>query len=121
MGEQPIGPEEQARDLLGQFPGWQIWIVPRPGGDAMWCARPSPLIRCDSPEELAATIRAAHNEVGPESVVLASPRGYAARVKRLREQKEAVAAAWIRMKAQRRRPAQRGISPPSQGIPPDVA
>jgi len=54
-------------------------------------------------------------------VVLASPRGYAARVKRLREQKEAVAAAWIRMKAQRRRPAQRGISPPSQGIPPDVA
>jgi hypothetical protein len=121
MGEQPVGPEEQARDLLEQFPGWQIWIVPRPGGEAMWCARPSLLIRCDSSEELAATIRAAHDEVGPESVVLASLRGYAARVGRLREQQEAAAAAWIRMKAQRRRPAQRRASRPSRDIPPDVA
>jgi hypothetical protein len=116
-----MGPEEQVRTLLRQFPGWQIWIVPHEGGGAAWCARPSLLIKCESAEDLAATIRAAHNEVGPESVALASLRGYAARVRRLREQQEAAAVAWMRMKAQRRRPGRRGAARRSHGSPPSVA
>jgi hypothetical protein len=116
-----MGPEEQVRRLLRQFPGWQIWIVPYEGGGAAWCARPSLLIKCESADDLAATIRAAHNEVGPDSVALASLRGYAARVRRLREHHEAAAAAWMRMKAQRRRPVRSRPARPSHGSPPSVA
>jgi hypothetical protein len=121
MGRQPTGPEEQVRKLRRQFPGWQIWIVPCQGGGPVWCARPSLLIRCENSEDLAATIRAAHNEVGPESVVLASLRSYAARIRRLRELEEAAGVAWLRRKAQKRRPARRRLAPSSRGIPPDVA
>lgn len=116
-----MGPEEQVRKLLRQFPGWQIWIVPNQSGGAVWCARPSLLVKCETAEDLAATIRAAHNEVGPESVALASLRGYAVRVRRLREQQEAAAVAWMRMRAQRRRTVRRKAGRPSQGSPPSVA
>jgi hypothetical protein len=51
---------EALADLQDQFPGWQIWYVPRAVGGAIWCARPegktSPVLNEDSPERLAALI-----------------------------------------------------------------
>jgi hypothetical protein len=98
VGE-PAGPEEQLLDLRRRFPGWQIWYVPYEPDGGTWCARPQILIRCGSAEDLAASIGAAHDEVIPESVALASSRDYATRVRRLREQQEAAGAAWRRRKA----------------------
>jgi hypothetical protein len=76
---------ERRRELEWQFPGWEIWYVPREPDGATWCARPQLLINADSPEDLAAAIRAAHSPVVPESLLLGSGRGYPAGVRRLRE------------------------------------
>jgi hypothetical protein len=86
---------EQLRDLERRFPGWQIWV-----SGPTWCARPWPLINCDSPEELAERIRTAHSQPPDGSPSLASWRSYVARVRALREYEEAAAATWKRMKAE---------------------
>ena len=104
----PVGTEGQLLDLRRRFPGWQIWYVPYEPDGGTWCARPQILIRSGSAEDLAASIRAAHDEVVPESVALASSRGYGTRVKRLREQQEAAGAAWRRRKARPGRPVPYG-------------
>ena len=70
-----MGHGERRRELERQFPGWEIWYVPREPDSATWCARPQMLINADSPEDLAAAIRAAHSQVSPDSLLLASPRG----------------------------------------------
>ena len=114
MGREPVGHGERRRELERQFPGWEIWYVPRGPDSATWRARPQMLISAGSPEDLAAAIRddlAAHSQVIPDSLLLASPRGYPVRVRRLRELEESAGAAWRRMKAQRRRPARRRVSP----------
>jgi hypothetical protein len=111
MAGKPEERDERKRELEERFRGWRIWYVPRQGGGAWWCAHPLPLLNCDSPEELAGTIQAAHREVVPETLAVASPRGYAARVRRLREQQEAAVADWQRMSARPRRPRRR-VSPP---------
>jgi len=98
-----VGHGERRRELERQFPGWEIWYVPREPDSATWCARPQMLINADSPEDLAAAIRAAHSQVIPDSLLLASPRGYPARVRRLRKLEESAGAARRRMKAQKRR------------------
>ena len=77
------GHGERRRELERQFPGWEIWYVPRGPDDVTWRARPRMLINAEDPEDLAAAIRAADNPVIPDWV-LASPRGHAARVRRLR-------------------------------------
>jgi len=56
-----VGHGERRRELERQFPGWEIWYVPREPDSATWCARPQMLINADSPEDLAAAIRAAHS------------------------------------------------------------
>ncbi len=102
-----MGHGERRRELEQQFPGWEIWYVPRGPDSAAWCARPQMLINADSPEGLTAAIRAAHSQVIPESVLLLAARGYPARVRRFRKLEESAGAAWRRMKAQNRRPARR--------------
>ena len=74
---------ERRRELERQFPGWEIWYVPQEPDSAIWCARPQMLIGAESPEDLAAAIRAAHSQVIPDSPLLASGRGYPAGVRRL--------------------------------------
>jgi hypothetical protein len=77
--------------------------VPREPDSATWCARPRMLINADSPEDLSAAIRAAHSPVIPDSPLRASPRGYPARVRWLRELEEPAGAARRRTKARQRR------------------
>jgi hypothetical protein len=96
-----VGHGERRRELERQFPGWEIWYVPREPGSATWCARPQLLIGADSPEDLAAAIRAAHGQVVPDPLLLASSRGYRAGVRRLRALEELAGAA--RLKARERR------------------
>ena len=110
MGREPVGHGERRRELERQFPGWEIWYVPREPDSATWCARPQMLVNADSPEDLAAAIRAAHSQVIPDPVLLASPRGYPVRVRRFRALEESAGAAWGRMNAQKRRPARRRVS-----------
>jgi hypothetical protein len=79
-GGEPVGHGERRRELERQFPGWEIWYVPREADSATWCARPQMLIGAESPEDLAAAIRAAHSQVpSPDSVLLASPQDYPVR------------------------------------------
>jgi hypothetical protein len=98
-----VGHGERRRELERQFPGWEIWYVPREPDSATWCARPQMLIGADSPEDLAAAIRAAHSPVIPDPLLLAAPRGYPARVRRLGKLEEPAGAARRRTKAQERR------------------
>jgi len=98
-----MGHGERRRELERQFPGWEIWYVPREPDSATWCARPQLLITADSPEDLAAAIRAAHGQVIPDSLLLASPRGYPAKVRRLRKLEEPAGTDRRRAKARRRR------------------
>ena len=98
-----MGHGERRRELERQFPGWEIWYVPREPDSATWCARPQMLINAGSPEDLAAAIRAAHSQVIPDSLLLASPRGYPARVRRRRKLKESAGAAGRPVKARKRR------------------
>src|SRR5215467_7708129 len=100
---EPVGHGERRRELERQFPGWEIWYVPREPDSATWCARPRMLIGADSPEDLAAAIRAAHSPVIPDSLLLASPQGDPARMRRLRKLEEPAGAARRRTKAQERR------------------
>ena len=103
MGREPVGHGERRRELERQFPGWEIWYVPREADSATWCARPQMLIGAESPEDLAAAIRAAHSQVpSPDPVLLASPQDYPVRVRRLRELGESAGAARRRAKAQKR-------------------
>ena len=101
-----MGHGERRRELERQIPGWEIWYVPREPDSVTWCARPQTLITAGSPEDLAAAIRAAHSQVIPDSLLRASPRGYPARVRRLRKLEER-AGTRRRTKAQRRRRAPR--------------
>ena len=98
-----MGHGERRRELERQFPGWEIWYVPREPDSVTWRARPQMQINADSPEDLAAAIRAAHGRVIPDSVLLASPRGDPAGVGRVRKLEEPAGAARRRMKAQKRR------------------
>jgi hypothetical protein len=100
---EPVGHGERRRELEGQFPGWEIWYVPREADSATWCARPQMLIGAGSPEDLAAAIRAAHSRVIPDSRLLAAPRGDLARVRRLRKLEVSAGAARRRAKTQERR------------------
>ena len=106
-----MGHGERRRELERQFPGWEIWYVPREPDSATWRARPQMLISADSPEDLAAAIGGAHGQVIPDSLLLASPRGYPARVRWPGKPEESAgAAAWRRTKARERRrvPRRRG-------------
>ena len=94
-----MGHGERRRELERQFPGWEIWYVPREPDSATWCARPQTLIGADSPEDLAAAIRAAHSPVIPDPLLLASGRGDPARVRRLGKLEEPPGAARRRMRA----------------------
>jgi hypothetical protein len=114
-----VGHGERRRELERQFPGWEIWYVPRGPDSATWRARPRMVINADDPEDLAAAIRAADNRVIRDSVLLAFPRGYPVRVRRLRGLEASAGAAWRRVRARRRRPPRRRVSPP--GIPPGGA
>ena len=98
-----MGHGERRRELERQFPGWEIWYVPREPDSATWCARPQMLLSAGSPEDLSAALRAGHSQVIPDSLLLASPRGYPARVGRLGKLEEPAGAAWRRMKARKRR------------------
>ncbi len=102
-GGESVGHGERRRELERQFPGWEIWYVPREPDSATWCARPQMLIGADSPEDLAAAIRTAHSQVIPDSLLLASGRGDPAGVRRLRKLEEPAGAARRRMKARRGR------------------
>ena len=110
-----MGHAERRRELERQFPGWEIWYVPREPDTATWCARPQMLINADSPENLAAAIRAAHGQVIPDPLLLASPRGYPAGVRRLRALEEPAGAARLEG------PGKAAGSRPPQGVPPGVA
>ena len=105
-----MGHGERRCELERQFPGWEIWYVPREPDGATWCARPRMLISAESPENLGAAVRAAHGQVVPDPLLLASSRGHRAGVRRLRALEEPAGAAWRRMKAQKRRPARRRVS-----------
>ena len=98
-----MGHGERRRELERQFPGWEIWYVPREPDTATWCARPKMLIGAGSPEDLAAAIRAAHGQVIPDPLLVTSPQGYPAGVRRLRALEEPAGAARRRMKARERR------------------
>jgi len=102
-GGEPAGHGERRRELERQFPGWEIWYVPREPDSATWCARPQLLIKAGSPEDLAAAIRAAHGPVIPDPPLVASGRGYLARVRRPRAPGEPAGAARRRAKARERR------------------
>ena len=65
-GERAWGTVKRRRELERQFPGWEIWYVPRGPDGATWRARPRMLIDADDPEDLAAAIRAADNPVVPD-------------------------------------------------------
>ena len=97
-----VGHGERRRELERQFPGWEIWYVPRESDGATWCARPQMLIGAESPEDLAAAIRAARGQVIPDSLLLAG-RGDPAGMRRLRKPEEPAGAARRRTKAQERR------------------
>jgi len=114
-----VGHGERRRALERQFPGWEIWYVPRGPDGAIWRARPQMLISAEDPEDLAAAIRAADHPVIPDWVLLASPRGHPARVRRLGGLERSAEAAWRRVKVRRQRPARRPVSPPR--VPPGVA
>ncbi len=114
-----MGHGERRRELERQFPGWEIWYVPRGPHGATWYARPRMLVNADDPEDLAAAIRAADNQAIPDCVLLASPRGHAARARRLRGLEASAGTAWRPVKVRGKRPARRPVSPP--GIPPGVA
>jgi len=103
MEVEPVGHGERRRELERQFPGWEIWYVPREPGSATWRARPQMLINADSPEDLAAAIRAAPGPVISDSPLPASPRGYPAGVRRLGKLEESAGAARRRMTARERR------------------
>ena len=77
--------------------------MPREPDTATWCARPKMLIGAGSPEDLAAAIRAAHGQVIPDPLLLASSRGHRAGVRRLRALETPAGAA--RLKARERRRA----------------
>jgi hypothetical protein len=98
-----VGHGERRRELERQFPGWEIWYVPREPDSATWCARPRMLIGAESPDDLAAAIRAAHGQAIPVSLLPASGRGDPAGVRRLRKPEESAGAARRRAKAQERR------------------
>ena len=98
-----MGHGERRRELERQFPGWEIWYVPREPGGATWCARPRMLIGAESPEDLVAAVRAAQGQVVPDSLLLASPEGDRARVRRLGKLEERAGAARRRTKARERR------------------
>jgi hypothetical protein len=68
------------------------------------------LLSAGSPEDLAAAVRAAHGQVVPDSLLLASPEGDPARVRRLGKPEERAGAARRRTKARERRrvPRRRG-------------
>jgi hypothetical protein len=93
---------DELDELRRRFPGWQVWAVPHgnPTTHVVWCARPQPLINADSAEELAAQIRAAHEQPPHGSPSLASLRSYTARAKQLRDFEEAAAAEWEGRKAE---------------------
>jgi hypothetical protein len=42
-------------ELQGEFPGWRIWYVYRPGS-VSWAARREPVLNTQSPEDLRAAI-----------------------------------------------------------------
>jgi hypothetical protein len=94
---------ERRRELERQFPGWEIWYVPREPDGVTWCARPRMLLSAESPEDLAAAVRAAHGQVVPDSLLLASSEGDPARVRRLGKPEERAGAARRRTKARERR------------------
>ena len=83
-----MGHGERRRELERQFPGWEIWYVPQEPDSAIWCARPQMLINAGSPEDLAAAIRSEHGQVIPDSLLLVSPWGYPAGVRRRRALQE---------------------------------
>ena len=112
-----MGHGERRRELERQFPGWEIWYVPREPDSATWRARPQMLINAGSPEDLAAAIQAAHSQVIPDSLLVASPRGYPARVRRLRKLEEPGRCCPEAHEG----PEKAAGSPPPDGIPPGVA
>ena len=105
-----MGHGERRRELERQFPGWEIWYVPREPDGATWCARPRMLLSAESPEDLAAAVRAAHSQVVPDPLLLASPMDDPARVRRLGKLEGRAGAARRRTKARARRrvPRRRG-------------
>jgi hypothetical protein len=107
-----MGHGERRCELERRFPGWEIWYVPREPDGATWRARPRMLINADDPEDLAAAIRVANNPVIPDSALLASPRGYAARARRLGRLEAPAGSAWRRVKARRTRPVSSPRVPP---------
>jgi hypothetical protein len=102
-----VGHGERRRELERQFPGWEIWYVPREPDTATWSARPQMLINAGSPEDLAAAIRSAHGRVIPDPLLLASSRGYPAGVRRLRALEEGAGAARLKARERRRVPRRR--------------
>ena len=98
-----MGHGERRRELERQFPGWEIWYVPREPDSATWCARPQMLLGAESPKDLAAAIRAAHSRVIPDSLLLAAGRGYLAGVRRGRKLEQPAGVTRRRAKAQERR------------------
>ena len=112
-----MGHGERRRELERQFPGWEIWYVPREPDSATWCARPQMLINADSPEDLAAAIRAAHSQVVPDSLLLASPLGYPARG----EAAPPAGGVGRCCPEAHEGPEKAAGSPPPEGVPPGVA
>jgi len=79
------------------------------------------VLGAESPEDLAAAIRAARSPVIPDSLLLASERGYPAGVRRLGKPKEPAGAGRRRTKAQERRRVSRrqrafGLAWPSTSV-----
>ena len=109
-GRGPVGHGERRRELERQFPGWEIWYVPRQPGSATWRARPQMLLDAASPEDLAAAIGAAHGPVIPDPPLPAVPRGDPAGVRRFRELEEPAGAA-----RRTRRPGNGGRFPAGRG------
>jgi hypothetical protein len=112
-----VGHGERRRELERQFPGWEIWYVPREPDRVTWCARPQLLIGAGSPEDLAAAIRSAHGPVIPDSLLLASPAG-------LHGEGEAAPRAGGAGRCcpqAREGPEKAAGSPPPQGVRPGVA
>ena len=58
--------DDQLTILRPNYPGWEIWVVPRYCQTTVWCARPkgSPIatINADSPEHLIEEIRRQEHE-----------------------------------------------------------
>ena len=91
--------------------------MPQEPDGATWCARPRMLLSAGSPEDLAAAVRAAHSQVVPDPLLLVSPEGDPARVRRLGKLEERTGAARRRPKARERR----RVSPPPGSVPLGVA